>query len=194
MDFSDDILWKSYEKWLRIMTLVHYGGKKICYKLLHSKEYFPSDGSKFYVYLSFWRQEIKPEGHQVEILFPANEITDETNFDISLYTRIIQGIYGKKYKKLVQHLRTLRNSEFHRGKIHLTAVEFEKIWANTLNILRLHDFDVDSVAGLKDCKFSPPQEYAESLFNFIQDCIQGSAESFIFFWYMLGIYGYLVPG
>ena len=185
MDFCDDILWKYYEKWLRIMTLVHYGGKKICYNLLHSKESLPTDGGELYVYLTFWRKDIKPDRSQAEVLYPANEITDETNFDISLYTRIIQGIYGEKYRRLLQDLRKLRNSEFHRGKIQLTPVEFEEIWAHALNTLGSHDFDVDSVAGLKDCNFSPPQEYAESLMNFIQDCIQGSVESFIFFCHVI---------
>ena len=134
---------------------------------------------------TFWRKDIKPDRSQAEVLYPANEITDETNFDISLYTRIIQGIYGEKYRRLLQDLRKLRNSEFHRGKIQLTPVEFEEIWAHALNTLGSHDFDVDSVAGLKDCNFSPPQEYAESLMNFIQDCIQGSVESFIFFCHVI---------
>ena len=178
MALLDNSVCKRYEKWLRLVGLVHFGCKKICYDLLHTKEGLPTDGGDLYIYLSFHKQNIKPEKFQWELLYPPNEITDESKFDITLYTRVIHGLYGTKYERLLYDLRKLRNTEFHRGKIQLREAEFKELWEKASNILKSHDFDMNLVAGLRDCEFSQVQKYSETLL----DCIQGIVEILTFFY------------
>ena len=43
-----DSPWKYYEKWLRLMTLIDYAGKKICHDLHFVTQGLPEDGKKLY--------------------------------------------------------------------------------------------------------------------------------------------------
>ena len=190
MAAPDDSTCQRYEKWLRVVTLVHFGCKKICFDLLHIEERLPTDGEELYIYLAFHKQSINPQHFQEHVLFPPDKITtDESKFDVALYTRIIQGLFGTKYNMLLDDLRKLRNKEFHRGNIQLTKEEFIELWRETSSILESHGFDMDLVDGLKDCEFSQLHKYSEPLLDVIQDCIQGISEPFTFLSYMLCIFG-----
>ena len=180
MALLENSIIKRYEKWLRVVGLVHFAGKKICHDLLHTKEGLPTDGEDLYIYLSFHKQYINPEKFQSELLYPPNEITDESKFDITLYTRVIHGLYGTKYKRLLDDLRNLRNTEFHKGNIDLTEAEFKELWEKASNILESHDFDMNLVTELRDCGFSQLHKYSEALLDCIQDCIKGIVKIFTF--------------
>ena len=174
-------LWNRYEKWLRLMTVVHHSGKEICYNLLFTKRRLPTDGKSLFNFLKINEKRINPDEHQKSILYPPNEKTDPFEFDIPLYTKIIQGYYGRYYYSLVKDLRTLRNKMFHKGNAELTEKEFKDLWEEISRILQSHDFDMDSVAKLKDCNFSQLQEYENPLRGCIEGFIQGNKESLIIY-------------
>ena len=51
---------------------------------------------------------------------------------------------------------------------------------------------MSSVARLKDCEFSLPQEYGKSLLNCIEALLKDNVESFVCLSYMFCISGYLI--
>ena len=173
-------LWKRYEKWLRLMTLVHHAGKEICYKLLFTKRKLPTDGSSLYHFLKISEQRIKPDKSQKLVLYPQNQHTDSANFDIPLYTKIIHGLFGLHYSKLVGDVRMLRNKMFHQGNAELTEKKFKDLWEEASEVLESHEFDMNSVAGLKECSFDQLREYKEPVRSCIEGFIQGNKESLLF--------------
>ena len=175
--------WKRYEKWLRLITLVHHAGKEICYNLLFIKRKLPTNGRTLYDFLKVNDTRIKPEGKQKDVLYPQNRNTDMNEFDIPLYTKIIQGLYGLHYCTLVGDLRALRNKLFHKGNTDLTEKEFKDLWEQTSKKLESHEFDMRSVAGLKECDFDQLQEYKKPLRNCIEILIQGNKEWFVFYFF-----------
>ena len=190
MDSSVDSLSKSYQNWLRLMTLIDHAGKKICYDILHIKERLPTDGKSLYNILENFIQYINPTRDQYFILCPQNQITDESRFDLTLYTRIIHGLYRYKYKEFLDDIRNLRNTEFHRGRTKISEIEFQNLWCRASTVFKKHNFDMVSVAGLRDCEFSRPQEYGKPLLNCIEGIIQGNVESFACFTYIFCTSGY----
>ena len=171
-------LWKCYEKWLRLMTLIDHAGKKICHDLLFITEQLPEDGKLLYNILKNYEFYINPNMDQRSILYPHNRCTDKSEFDISLYIRIIQGLCGNKHEKYLDNLRKMRNRLFHTGCTNLAEAKFKTLWSDASNILKWYNFDMSSVAGLKDCEFSLPQEYGKPLLNCIEALFKGNVESF----------------
>ena len=187
-----DSPWKCYEKWLRLMTLIDYAGKKICHDLLFVTEGLPEDGNLLYNVLKRYDYSIKPNKDQSFILYPDNHCTDKAEFDITLYTRIIQGLCGKKYIQVLTALRNLRNTLFHTGRTNLTDADFKTLWDDASNTLKYYHFDMSLVAGLIDCEFSRPQECGEPLLNCIKGLFKGNVEPFTCLFYMFCISGYLI--
>ena len=156
------------------MTLVHHAGKEICYKLLFIERKLPTNGELLYDFLQINKKRIKPYKNQEVVLYPQNQNTDMSEFDISLYTKIIQGLYGLHYQDLLKNLRILRNRLFHKGRTELTVEEFRDLWDEASIILESHKFNMQSVAQLKECSFDQLQEYKKSLRNCIEGFIQGN--------------------
>ena len=189
-----DILCKHYEKWLRLIILIHHAGTKICHDLLHTKRRFPNDGKELNKFLRINEKRIKPDKYQKLILYPPDQSTVESNFDITLYTKIIKGLYGWEYDRLVGDLRNLRNKVWHKGNPNLTEEEFENLWEEVSKTLTSHHFDMNSVAGLKECESSQLQEHGKLFLNFIEVFLQGNEKSFVFFSYVLCVFGYFICG
>ena len=118
-------------------------------------------------------------------MYPPDQITDESNFDITLYTKIIKGLYGQKYDTLVGDVRKLRNNIWHKGDPELTEEEFENLWEEASKTLTFHHFDMNSVAGLKECESSRFQEHGKRFLNCIEVFLQGNKKSSVFFSYIL---------
>ena len=141
-----DNLSQEYENWLRLTTLVHFSGKKLCHNVLFVQEQLPTDGKLLYKELESVSCQYKG---QREILCPTSGITDCDKFDITLYTRVIQRKFGNKYDSLVNDLRDARNKLFHIGKKEIPDKEFNQLWKDTTDMLQKHNFDLALVDGLK---------------------------------------------
>ena len=135
---------------------------------------------------------INPNKEQRFISYPDNHCTDKSEFDITLYTRIIQGLYGNKHIQFLTDFRKLRNKLFHTGRTNLTEADSETLWDEESNTLKYYNFDMSSVAGLIDCEFSRPQEYEKPLLNCIEGLFKGNVEPFTCLFYMFCISGYLI--
>ena len=93
MAASNNNLFKEHEKWLRIATLIDFAGRNLCHTVLHTKEHLPTDGAKLCKELEGLKSKICRFKEQKEILCPPNGITDESKFDLTLYTSIIAKIF-----------------------------------------------------------------------------------------------------
>lgn len=165
-----DNLRKEYSNWLRIAVLNDFAGRQLCHDVLFCKEKLPKDGRLLYKELECLKQE-RLFDEQREKLFPPSGITDYTTFDVTLLTRIIKSKYGNRYSLLVDDLRKARNNESHRGSKKLSDNEFNQLWDEITNMLKKHQFDLQSVGELKKCDI-----FANQLYRDIAISIQGSLD------------------
>ena len=154
-------LFKEYEKWLRVATLIDFAGKYLCRKVLHDQEQLPTEGAKLYQELEGLKNKICKFKDQYDTLCPPNGITDETKFDLTLYTSIIQQKFPNKYNTLVDDLRNARNREFHRGNKFLSDQEFADLWKKTTKMLEKHGFEIQLVGDLEKCDLSSDQQFKD---------------------------------
>ena len=159
---------KKYEKWLRVAILIDYGGTCLCHDVLHKKENLPTGGQKLYKELEPLKRKICRFKDQEDVLCPKNGITDENEFDLTLYANIIYNKFPKKYDSLVADLRNSRNREFHRGNKNLTDKEFDQLWNDTKQMLHNHGFDLQLVVDLKTCALSSSQQFNDITAKIVQ--------------------------
>ena len=90
MAASNNNLLKEHEKWLRVATLIDFAGRHLCHTVLHVKEQLSTDGAKLYQELEGLKSKICRFKDQQEVLCPSSGITDESKFDLTLYTSVIE--------------------------------------------------------------------------------------------------------
>lgn len=175
MAAANPSLFKKHEKWLRVVTLIDFAGKYLCQEVLHQREQLPIDGAKLYQELVGLKSKICRYKNQYDVLCPPNGITDETKFDLTLYTSIIQEKFPNKYYSLVKDLRDARNREFHRGSKSLSDTEFDQLWKGTTEILQRHGFNLQLLGNLKTCDLSIDQQFKDITMRIF---LQGRVEIF----------------
>lgn len=154
-------LLNDYEKWLRVAVLIDFAGKHLCRTVLHTKEQLSTDGAKLYKELEGLKSKICRFKDQHEVLCPSNKITDESKFDLTLYTSVIEKKFPNKYNSMVNDLRQARNREFHRGNKSISDKEFNQLWNDTTQMLQSHGFDLQLVGNLKTCDLSLNEHFKD---------------------------------
>ena len=142
--------------WLRLITLVDYAGEVLGKKVFED-EGMPSDGVELYKQLKKYDiRNLKDD--QEKIVFPKEEKTDVYEFDITLWTHLIQQMFksGKKpkYHHLIKTLRDIRNPLSHMSLSdkEISDVDFEEKWKSACAKLEEHGFKIDqTVEDLKIC-------------------------------------------
>ena len=175
MATAKDKIIKEYENWLRLITLIDFGGQHLCRDVLFQRENLPTDGTLLFKILEPLKGKMKFQD-QREILCPDTKKTDCSKFDLTLFTSVIANLFKDKYKSLVKDLRDARNTEFHRGnKQQLSDNEFKPLWYKTSLMLQGHSLDFQLIKDLEKCNlFSNPK------YDHIVKSIQGSIYRFLF--------------
>ena len=93
----------------------------------------------------------------MEILCPSNGRTDESKFDLTLYTSLIQVMFQSKYDCLINDLRKYRNYLCHMGNKDMSDSEFKKEWNNACNKLQVHGF-TETMHNLENGYLPPIEE------------------------------------
>ena len=167
-----DNLSKEYDKWLRVMILIDYGGRQLCNDILFNREGLSTDGVCL-------REELRHltnlNNDQREKVFPRNGEPDFNTFDVTLLTDIIKLKFRGKYRSFVHDLKSSRNDIFHRGNKELSIAEFQHLWGETSSMLQRYGFDLKSVGDLKFCGSFSHQEYRD-IIKFI---LQGTVYRFL---------------
>ena len=141
------VIYQNHENWLRLVVLIDYGGLKLCKEVLHTKEGFPEDGSQLYDELLPYKDKMQfPD--QKEILCPQSGVTDESKFDITLYTKLIEKMFKGRYQDLIKDLRQNRNNLYHMANKDISDPVFEKRWKSACDMLQRHGF-TEAVDDLK---------------------------------------------
>ena len=159
------------ERWLRLVTLIDYAGLKLCKDVLHRKEGLPDDGAQLYCRLKDFKNKMQFKS-QKEILSPTNGIIDESKFDITLYTKLIEVMFKPKYDLLIKDLRENRNVLCHMANKDISESEFEKKWKHVCEILERHDF-TKKVENLKNSNLLAIKKLGKILDSIIHQ-IKGS--------------------
>ena len=161
---------QSSENWLRLVTLIDYAGVHLCKEVLHTKEGLTTDGAE--LYQTFKDYGIKGlHRKQQEIVFPKNGKTDESKFDITLYTHLIQQMFPSTYNELIKTLRGIRNDLCHMPDKKISESDFEKQWNIICTELQKHGFN-EPVNELKT-GYLPSIESVKKILESIERQCQG---------------------
>ena len=157
-----------YKNWIRIFLLIDYGGREVCCNVFFTKENWPTDGAELFKRLKPLQKKICKFPDQQEILCPASGTTDHKKFDLTLFTRIIEVLFGSTYKTLVKDLRDARNNECHRGNKELSDTDFNQLLQRLTKMLEKYGFDVTSINQLK-----AGDPFLDQRFKDLESTIQG---------------------
>lgn len=146
---AKDKLSEKYEKWFRLTILLDFAGRKICEDVLFNIEKLPTDGVKLCNELKPIESKICHFEEQLKVICPSNRISDHTKFDLILLTSIIHNKFGIKYKSFVHDLREALRNFFQRDGKLISDKEFDRLWNDTIIMLRIHGFDPKLVGDLK---------------------------------------------
>ena len=120
---------------------------KLCKEVLHAKGGLPKDGSQLYHELLLYKDKIQyPE--QKKILCPQSRVTDESKFDITLYTKLIEKMCKGRHQDLIKDLRKNRNDLHHMANKDISDSDFEKRRKSACDMLQGHGF-TETVDDLK---------------------------------------------
>ena len=141
---------KDYENWLRVVVLINYAGKRLCYDILHVKEHLPCDGGELYCKLEPYKNNMHFQ-MIAEILYPSNKVIDENKFDLLVYAILIYCMFGDKYENLLHDVGNMRNEVFHMQDESICKANFEQLWNDACKMLHKHDFNMELLKILKTC-------------------------------------------
>ena len=152
MDSLQDI-WDKYQKWCRLVILLHEGGETICKDILYKMGIADlSNGAEIYQKLETHKEKIKKMAfYQQKILLPYGKVIDTSKLDVSLQTHIIRILDTTKNYPLIGKLRDHRNELFHMSECRrdMTERQFKKYWDQISELLTAHCFDVNKLNYLK---------------------------------------------
>ena len=156
--------YQSSERWFRLVSLIDYAGRQLCKEVLHSTEGYSCDGRTLYVELEPYKEKMQYQDQKL-ILCPSNGITDESKFDLTLYTKLLEVLFKPKYASMIRDLRKYRNKLFHMGNKHMSELDFEFRWSDTCKMLRSHGF-TESVNDLKNGSLPAEEELRKIVADF----------------------------
>ena len=152
MDSLQDI-WDKYQKWCRLVILLHESGETICKDILYKMGIADlSNGAEIYQKLETHKEKIKKMAfYQQKILLPYGKVIDTSKLDVSLQTHIIRILDTTKNYPLIGKLRDHRNELFHMSecKRDMAERQFKKYWDQISELLTAHCFDVNKLNYLK---------------------------------------------
>ena len=163
--------YQNSERWLRLVTLIDHAGTVLCKKILHDIEGLPTDGGELYCRLRDYEDAMQFDD-QKKIICPSNKKTDESKFDITTYTSLIQAMFKGKHKDLIHDLRNNRNHLYHMANKDMPEWNFEKEWSNAYVMLQRHGFR-ETVHDLKNGNL-PSGEKLRKILNSLERQFQGS--------------------
>lgn len=137
------------ENWLRLVGLINYAGKSICYDILHTKKGI-KDGEELYSKLIEYETNMHYQIHN-EVFCPSDKTIDESKFDLLMYTTVIQIMFSTEYNDFIYDVTNMRNDIFHMKNISISMLDFQQRWIHANNMLKKYGFDVKSIGPLKTC-------------------------------------------
>ena len=182
-------------RWYRFNILLYYCGIRILKDIFHSnrKIQAPWDGQMLYNYLKHYECQFLEMMNKKELnkLFPKSGITNEENFDISLYGKVIIAILDyfrksesspealreiKKDEDVTKWLRDKRNELAHKADYNLPSPKFEKRWKEAFSFFQDYGFDMASFKDLKELNIFSIDKYKDIALHLLS---QGRLDLFV---------------
>ncbi|XP_057314033.1 uncharacterized protein LOC130655312 [Hydractinia symbiolongicarpus] len=147
-----------YDKYIRLLVLVHHGGLKICREIILNPTYcgLPKNENDLYNELKKKLPKNFCKFHdQKAILFPKDKKTKIARFDITLITDVILECLKNKQtpdmEKWLKKLKKERNDLSHAGEnaVTMSDSEFETKWKDLTTLLSNLGLIISTVADLK---------------------------------------------
>ena len=138
---------------------------------MHDREGLPTDGAQLHCRLLKFQNEMQFDD-QKELLCPSDKNTDESKFDITMYTKLIQVMFKEKYNIFISDLRRKRILLYHMKNKDISESNFEKEWNNACFMLKGHGFD-ENVHDLKNGNLLSVEKQIKIL-NSLERQLQGS--------------------
>ena len=145
---------QEYDKWIRLLVLVDNAGRKLCHYVAFQREKLPTDETELYLELEPLIKNSKNKHYkedQRNKLCPSTKKTDPNEFDLTLWTAIIQDKFGDKYQSFRNDLRNARNNLFHLGNKKLSDQKFKQLWDSNMKMLDYYGFNTKLVGDLETC-------------------------------------------
>ena len=122
---------QEYRNWIWVFILLDYDGGERCLHVFFKKENWPSDGVQLHKRLKPEQSRICSFKNQCQVFCPSRGIANHNDFNLTLFMRIIEVIFGSKYKSLVNDMRNLRNEECYRSNKEIPDTDFDNLWKCT---------------------------------------------------------------
>ena len=182
-------------RWYRFNILLYYCGIRILKHIFHSnrKIQAPCDGQMLYNFLKPYESKFLEIMNEKELnkLFPQSGITNEENFDISLYGKIIITILGyfrkgqlspqalceiEKDLYVTKWVRNKRNELAHKANYCLSPCKFEETWQEAFSSFQDYGFDKASFRDLKSADIFSIEKYKDIALHLLS---QGRLDLFV---------------
>ena len=145
--------WNKYQKWCRLVILLHEGGEEIVKNILDHIGVDITDGAEIYKKLKpHEKTKIKKKlPYLQQLLLPPGGVVDATKLDFSALCHIIEVLDTDKQFPLIGELRNRRNKFFHMSAEDkdMTEQQFNKYWKEISQLLTDFGYDVNMLTGLK---------------------------------------------
>ena len=149
MASAKDNLSQEYRNWVRLSILIDRDGRQLCPDALFEKENWPRDWVQLYQKLKPLLSKICWFKNQLPIISPPSGFTDHNDFDLTLFTRIIEVILERNTNHWwrMWEMRGTRNLVDETKNFLVPTLI--KHWKDTAAMLENHGFDMSLVDGLK---------------------------------------------
>ena len=145
--------WNKYQKWCRLVILLHEGGEKIFKDILDQIGVDITDGAEIYQKLKpYEKTKLKKKPDYLKKIFlPPSQVVDASKLDFSARCHIIEILDTCKKFPSIGKLRNKRNEFFHMSveEKDMTEQQFNKYWKDISQLLTDCGFDVNMLIGLK---------------------------------------------
>lgn len=167
-------------RWYRFNILLYYCGIRILKDIFHGRRKIqaPWNGQELCNYLKDYEYQFSKIMNEKELnkLFPQNGITNEENFDISLYGKVIVVILDyfhevelsqqalceiKKDIAFTKWLRERRNELAHKANYYLSSPKFEERWHEAFSFFQDYGFNIASFKDLKNLNIFSIDKYKD---------------------------------
>ena len=183
-------IWNKYQRWCRLLILIHEGGNCVCKDILSLIGITDTtDGAEIYSIMKPFKKNIQNLGiyHQ-NILLPDNEVIDKSKIDFSLTTHIIQILDKLQNYPLISELRKTRIELIlmPQHKRCLTEQQFNDYWDNISHLLTSLNYDMNLTNSLKTFKEIDLSEEHEKILQDVTRKFKGSIKSNFLIFYVFG--------
>ena len=133
------MVFKKCAKYYRLTNQIDFISTNLCQYLLFDRENFPTNNEMLYHELE--KRIHKENFHEANLMriFPYSKKTNVHEWNLTLFMKVIQELFGLKYSRLLRDLKKLSNQLLNKGNKYLSDDEYENFCCRAGEIFRYHE-------------------------------------------------------